>query len=102
MGNRLVTMRGVIGALELDERYYNHCDHCQAAEFTGNELGGNRVFTQLAEERMALLGKDGTYAKSAALIERLGKKIRGLRRTRKCTQIVPASLTDNATQFSAH
>lgn len=72
MGKRPVTVRGVIGALELDERYYYHCDHCQAAEFTGDELRGASAFTQLAEERMALAGKDGAYAKSAALLERLG------------------------------
>jgi hypothetical protein len=72
MGKRPVTVRGVIGTLELDERYYYHCDHCQAAEFIGDELRGASEFTQLAEERMALAGKDGAYARAAALLERLG------------------------------
>ncbi len=72
MGKRPVTVRGVIGLLEFDERYYYHCDHCQSAEFVGDELRGASEFTQLAEERMALAGKDGAYAKSAILLERLG------------------------------
>lgn len=72
MGKRPVTVRGVVGALELDERYYYHCDHCQAAEFIGDELRGASEFTQLAEERIALAGKDGAFAKSAVLLERLG------------------------------
>src|SRR5258708_553440 len=72
MGKRPVTVRGVIGPLELDERYYYHCDHCQAAEFIGDELRGASDFTQLAEERIALAGKDGAYTKSANLLRRLG------------------------------
>jgi hypothetical protein len=72
MGKRPVTVRGIVGPLELDERYYYYCDQCQAAEFVGDELRGASEYTQLAEERMALAGKDGAYAKSAALLERLG------------------------------
>ncbi len=72
MGKRPVTVRGVLGTMELEERYYYHCDHCQAAEFIGDELRGASEFTQLAEERMALAGKDGAYARAAVLLERLG------------------------------
>jgi hypothetical protein len=72
MGKRPVTVQGVLGPLELDERYYYYCDHCQAAKFMGDELRGATTFTQLAEERMALAGKDGAYARAATLLERLG------------------------------
>jgi hypothetical protein len=72
IGKRPVTVRGVIGPLELDERYYYHCDHCNAAEFIGDELRGASEFTPLAEERIALAGKDGAFERSAKLLKRLG------------------------------
>jgi hypothetical protein len=72
MGQRPLTVCGTLGPLELNERYYYYCDHCRAAEFVGDELRGATAFTQLAEERMALAGKDGAFAKASTLLERLG------------------------------
>ena len=72
MGKRPKTIRGVLGEIELSERYYYYCEHCQAAEFLGDELRGETDFTQLAEERMALAGKDGAYEKAAQLLKRWG------------------------------
>jgi len=72
MGKRPKTVRGVLGEIELQERYYFYCDHCKAAEFLGDELSGATAFTQLAEERIALAGKEGAYAKAAKLLKRLG------------------------------
>lgn len=72
MGKHPKTIRGVLGEIELEERYYFYCDHCKAAEFLGDELRGETDFTQLAEERMALAGKDGAYGKAAKLLKRYG------------------------------
>jgi hypothetical protein len=72
MGQRPKTIRGVLGEIELSERYYYYCAHCRAAEFLGDELRGATDFTQLAEERMALAGKDGAYEKAAKLLKRWG------------------------------
>jgi hypothetical protein len=72
MGKQALTVRGVLGEIELEERYYYYCDHCKAAQFLGDELRGETVFTQLAEERMALAGQGGAYAKAAKLLKRWG------------------------------
>src|ERR1035437_4191211 len=72
MGKRPKTVRGVLGQIDLEERYYYYCDHCHAAEFLGDELRGATDFTQLAEERIALAGKDGAYGKAAKLLKRYG------------------------------
>lgn len=72
IGRRPCTVRGVVGLLELDERHYYRCDQCGATEFVGDELRGASEFTALAEERIALAGKDGAYAGAARLLRRLG------------------------------
>ena len=36
MGKRPKTVRGVLGKIELQERYYYYCDHCKAASFLGD------------------------------------------------------------------
>lgn len=72
MGKRPGNVRGILGTMEIDERYYYYCDHCKAVEWIGDELRGSSEFTQLAEERIALAGKDGAFAKAATLLERLG------------------------------
>ena len=71
MGKRPKTVRGVLGAIEL-ERYYYYCDHCKAARYMGDELRGDTEFTPLAEERMILAGKDGAYGKASKLLKRWG------------------------------
>jgi hypothetical protein len=69
---RPCTVRGVLGPLELEDRYYYRCDQCGATGWVGDELRGATVFTPLVEERMAWVGKDGAYAKAAATLKRLG------------------------------
>jgi hypothetical protein len=72
MGKRPGTVHGVLGEIELPERYYYYCDHCKATRWVGDELRGETNYTPLAEERMALVGKEKAYAKAAQLLERLG------------------------------
>jgi ribosomal protein S20 len=72
MGKHPKTVRGVLGEIELEERYYYYCDHCKAAAFLGDELRGATEFTQLAEDRMAQAGKDGAYEKASKLLKRWG------------------------------
>jgi hypothetical protein len=72
MGQHPKTVRGILGPIELQERYYYYCDHCQAAEFLGDELRGVTEFTPLAEDRMAQAGKDAAYEKAAKLLKRWG------------------------------
>jgi hypothetical protein len=72
MGKRPLTIRAVLGEIELTERYYYYCDNCKAAQFLGDELRGETEFSQLAEERIALAGKDGAYGKAAKLLKRWG------------------------------
>jgi hypothetical protein len=69
---RPCTVRGVVGEMELDERHYYRCDQCGATEFVGDELRGTSEFTALAEERIALMGKDGAYGGAANKLKRLG------------------------------
>lgn len=69
---RPCTVRGVVGEIALDERYYYRCDQCGATEFIGDELRGVSKFTELAEERIALAGKDGAYGRASQLLKRLG------------------------------
>lgn len=71
MGPRPKSVRGVLGDIEL-ERYYFYCDRCKARTYVGDELQGQTEFTPLAEERIVLAGKEGAYAKAAALLKRWG------------------------------
>jgi hypothetical protein len=72
MGKRPKTLRGGLGEIELQERYYYYCDHCKAAALLGDELRGETEFTQLAEDRIAQAGKEGAYGKAAKLLKRWG------------------------------
>lgn len=65
-------LRGVVGELNLEERHYYRCDHCGAEGYWGDELRGQSDFTQLAEERIAVAGKDGAFRQAAATLRRLG------------------------------
>lgn len=62
----------VLGAIELSERHYYQCDQCSAVSFTGDELRGDSDFSQLAEERIAIAGKDMSFQKAANNLSRLG------------------------------
>jgi len=72
IGRRPRTVRGILGQIELSQRWYYRCDSCGAQEFTGDELRGSSDFTQLAEERIVALGKEGAYGKARKLLRRLG------------------------------
>jgi hypothetical protein len=61
-----------LGPVELTERHYYRCDQCGETGFVGDELRGATEYTQLTEERIALLGKEGAYQKAAAYLKRLG------------------------------
>jgi len=71
-GKRPCTLRGILGALEIEERYYYICPDCEAKEFLGDELRGETHFTQLAEERMVLAGKEHAFEQAAESLARQG------------------------------
>src|SRR5258706_8531251 len=58
--------------MDVSNRHYYHCDQCGSVTYLGDELRGCCSFSQLAEERIALAGKDGAFEKSAALLKGLG------------------------------
>jgi len=45
---------------------------CGAEEYWGDELRGQSDFTQLAEDRIAVAGKNGAFKQAAATLRRLG------------------------------
>jgi len=65
-------LRGVVGEMTMDERHYYRCDHCGAEDYWGDELRGQSDFTQLAEDRIAVAGKDGAFKQAATTLRRLG------------------------------
>jgi len=72
VGRRSRTVRGVMGEYELDERYYYRCDQCGKDAYVGDELRGDTDFTPLAEERIALAGKEMPFQKAADFLKRAG------------------------------
>src|SRR5438067_2337988 len=52
-GKRARAIRSTLGALNLEERHYYHCDRCDEGEYSGEELRGNSDFSQLAEDQIA-------------------------------------------------
>jgi hypothetical protein len=71
-GRRPRDIRTVLGTLTLEERHYYQCDHCQAVEYLGDELRGAGDFSQLAEDRIAFMGKDGAFEQAAEALKHLG------------------------------
>lgn len=71
-GLRARQMRTVLGTMNLDARYYFQCDQCQASTYQGDELRGDTDFSQLAEDRIAFMGKDGAFEAAAEALEHLG------------------------------
>jgi hypothetical protein len=71
-GVRPRELRTVLGTMNLDARHYFHCDHCQASTYQGDELRGETDFSQLAEDRLAFMGKDGAFESAAAALQHLG------------------------------
>lgn len=71
-GRRPREVRTTLGALTLEERRYYHCDHCNAGEYWGDELRGASDFSQLAEDHIAWMGKEGAFAQAAENLRHLG------------------------------
>jgi len=71
-GVRARQLRTVLGTLNEDWRHYFHCDHCKKGTYWGDELRGDSDFSQLAEERIAFLGKDAAYEQGAETLQHLG------------------------------
>ena len=71
-GVRPREMRTVLGQMTLDERHYFQCDHCGTVEYWGDELRGASDFSQLAEDRIAFMGKDGAFDDAAKALKHLG------------------------------
>jgi hypothetical protein len=72
LGPRPREVQAVLGKIQLEERYYYRCDQCGAVEYLGDELRGASHFSPLAEERIAIAGKEGAFAKAAEQLQRLG------------------------------
>lgn len=71
-GVRERQMRTVLGTMNLDARHYFYCDHCKASTYWGDELRGHTDFSQLAEDRLAFMGKDGAFEHAAEALKHLG------------------------------
>jgi hypothetical protein len=71
-GKRPRVLRLILGLMNVEERRYYRCDHCKAVGYWGDELRGMTDFSKLAEDRIALAGKEGAYQRAAKLLERLG------------------------------
>jgi hypothetical protein len=71
-GKRPRELRTTLGSLNLEERHYYRCDHCKAVAYLGDELRGSSDFSQLAEDHIAWMGKEGAFAQAAADLKHLG------------------------------
>lgn len=71
-GKRARAIRSTLGPLNLEERHYYHCDRCRAGEYLGEELRGGSDFSQLAEDQIAWMGKEGAFEQSAKNLAHLG------------------------------
>jgi hypothetical protein len=71
-GVRTREMRTVLGTMNLEARHYFCCDHCHATTYLGDELRGDSDFSQLAEDRIAFMGKDGAFESAAEALHHLG------------------------------
>ena len=70
-GRRPREVRGVVGTLNLEERYLFRCDRCGKSTVWGDELRGDSNFTPLAEDRIAFAGKEGAFAQASEMLRRL-------------------------------
>ena len=71
-GKRAREIRSTLGALNLEERHYYYCDRCGAGEYWGEELRGSSDFSQLAEDQIAWMGKEGAFDQAAKNLAHLG------------------------------
>jgi hypothetical protein len=71
-GKRSRELRTVMGTMTLEERHGYRCDRCGSAEYWGDDLRGATDFSQLAEDRLAFMGKDGAFEQSSEALKHLG------------------------------
>lgn len=71
-GKRPREIRSTLGPLNLEERHYYHCKHCKAGSYWGEDLRGSSDFSQLAEDQIAWMGKEGAFDQSAKNLKHLG------------------------------
>jgi hypothetical protein len=71
-GKRARAIRSTLGPLNLEERHYYYCAHCHASEYLGEELRGSSDFSQLAEDQIAWMGKEGAFDQAAKNLTHLG------------------------------
>ncbi len=72
VGQRPRPVTAVLGVIDVSERHYYQCDQCGAVSYFGDDLRGDSDFSQLAEERIAIAGKDMSFQKAANNLFRLG------------------------------
>jgi hypothetical protein len=72
VGQRSRPVTAVLGVVDISERHYYQCDQCGAVSYFGDDLRGASDFSQLAEERIAIAGKDMSFQKAANNLFRLG------------------------------
>lgn len=71
-GKRAREIRSTLGPLNLEERHYYHCNHCNTGSYWGEELRGSSDFSQLAEDQIAWMGKEGAFDQAAKNLKHLG------------------------------
>ena len=71
-GARPRVIRSTLGPLNLEERHYYHCDRCRKGEYRGEDLRGSCDFSQLAEDQIAWMGKEGAFDQAAKNLKHLG------------------------------
>ena len=71
-GKRPRQIRSTLGPVNLEERHYYHCDPCKAGSYWGEELRGSADFSQLAEDQIAWMGKEGAFDQAAKNLKHLG------------------------------
>lgn len=71
-GKRSREIRSTLGPLNLEERHYYFCDTCRTSEYWGEELRGAADFSQLAEDQIAWMGKEGVFDQAAKNLSHLG------------------------------
>lgn len=71
-GKRPREIRSTLGPLNLEERHYYRCGQCRAVSYWGEELRGSSDFSQLAEDQIAWMGKEGAFDQAATNLKHLG------------------------------
>jgi hypothetical protein len=72
VGQRPRALTTVLGKIDVSERHYYQCDQCKSVGYLGDEMRGASGYSQLAEERIAIAGKELSFQKAAGALERLG------------------------------